>query len=215
MSRRYAQYCGLAHGLEIVGERWSALVVRELTLGARRYSDLRDGLPGIATNVLAERLKHLEAEGIIVRETMPPPAASTVYRLTEDGEALAEALLPLTRWGAQRLDGPGADHVRAEWLAYGLRAQFEPDQARGVHDVYEFHVDDVVFQARVDDGALNISFGEAPQPDLTIVTDAVSLMGVGRGERPDPARYHVTQHTSGAARRSGDVFGVHFATPAA
>jgi DNA-binding HxlR family transcriptional regulator len=213
MGRRYRQYCGLAHALEIVGERWSGLIVRDLTLGPQRYSDLRDGLPGVATNVLAERLKHLEAQGIIIRKSLPPPAASTVYQLTDDGRALADALMPLAQWGVQRLEAPGADLVRPEWLAFGLRAQFEPENARGVHDVYEFHVDDTVFHARVDDGTLTIARGAAPgPPDLTIVTDASSLMGIGRGIRPDPARYVVTQHRAGAARRSADVFGVHFRT---
>ncbi|MDQ1520207.1 MAG: hypothetical protein QOI55_1280 [Actinomycetota bacterium] len=215
MRRRYRQYCGLAHALEVVGERWSGLIVRDLTLGPQRYSDLRDGLPGVATNMLAERLKHLESEGIIARTTLPPPAAATVYALTDDGQRLADALMPLAHWGVQRLEAPGSDLVRAEWLAFGLRAQFDPDRARGVHDVYEFHVDDAVFHARVDDGTLTVARGVAPgAPDLTIVTDASSLMGVGRGKRPDPAHYQVTEHSAGAARRSAEVFGVRYRTRA-
>src|SRR3954463_9806931 len=131
MGRRYQQFCGLAHALEIVGERWSGLIVRELMLGPRRYSDLRDGLPGIATNVLAERLKHLEAEGIVSRDVLPAPAGSTVYQLTDDGRAFAESLLPLARWGSRRLEESGDDHVRGEWLTLGLAAPVRPHPRAG------------------------------------------------------------------------------------
>jgi len=147
----------------------------------------------------------------VTRELLPPPAASTVYALTADGQALAEALLPLARWGLPRLEAGGTEVVKPEWLLFGLRAMFEPAAARGVHDVYEYRVDGEVFHARVDDGTLTIKWGAPDAPDLTIETDARSLMGVGRGERPDRARYHVTEHTTGAARRSAAVFGVRFA----
>src|SRR3954465_12520182 len=100
---RYDQFCGLASALDVVGERWTPLLVRDLALGPQRYSDLLAGLPGIGTNLLADRLPQLEAEGVVRRSPPPPPAASTVYELTDSGRELAEAMLPLAVWGARRL----------------------------------------------------------------------------------------------------------------
>src|SRR3954453_11339680 len=101
--RRYGQYCSLAYALDVVGERWTLLIVRDLLLGPKRFTDLLDGLPGIGRNLLAARLRHLEAEGVVRRSVLPPPAASRVYELTEDGIELGLALAPLSRWGAKRM----------------------------------------------------------------------------------------------------------------
>src|SRR3712207_1800042 len=92
-SRSYKQYCGLAYALDIVGERWTLLIIRELIAGPRRFKDLMDGLPGISTNLLSERLKSLEQQGMLRRRTLPPPAGSTVYELTETGHGLEQTLL--------------------------------------------------------------------------------------------------------------------------
>src|SRR3954465_11742396 len=100
---RYDQFCGLASALDVVGERWTLLLVRDLALGPQRYSDLLAGLPGMGTGLLAERLKHLETEGIVRRSMLPPPAAVAVYELTDDGKDLSEAILPLAMWGARHL----------------------------------------------------------------------------------------------------------------
>src|ERR671934_3026448 len=98
--RSYGQYCSLAKTLDVVGDRWTLLIVRELLLrGASRYTDLRNGLPGIATNLLAERLRELERAGIVAREKAPPPIATTLFRLTPRGEQLRPVLEGLTRWG--------------------------------------------------------------------------------------------------------------------
>src|SRR3954454_6134645 len=98
--RSYGQYCGLAKALDVVGDRWSLLIVRELLLrDACRYTDIRDGLPGIATNLLADRLRDLEEAGVVAREEAPPPVATTLYRLTARGEELRAALTALGRWG--------------------------------------------------------------------------------------------------------------------
>src|SRR3954453_5510820 len=99
--RKYDQGCGSARALELVGDRWALLVVRELLLGPKRFTDLRDGLPGIGPNVLSQRLKELEEIGVLRREQLPPPAASTVYELTEWGHELEEILVRLGRWGAR------------------------------------------------------------------------------------------------------------------
>src|SRR5438067_3219495 len=100
---RYHQYCGLARALDVVGDRWTLLIVRELVLGPRRFTDLIDGLPGISRNLLTERLRALERDGVVSREELRPPAARQVYELTEDGRRLAEATVPLIAWGAGRL----------------------------------------------------------------------------------------------------------------
>src|SRR3712207_3261653 len=101
--RSYDQFCGLAKALDVLGERWTLLVVRELLLGPKRYSDLLEGLPGIGTNLLAARLKALEASGLVGRRRLPPPAASNVYELTERGRALEPAIFELIRWGLDLL----------------------------------------------------------------------------------------------------------------
>src|SRR5918995_3325809 len=98
--RRYDQYCALARTLDVVGERWTLLLVRELLLGPRRYKDLLAGLPGIGTNLLAERLRHLEEFGLVRRRSLPPPAGSRVYELTELGRGLESVVMELGRWGA-------------------------------------------------------------------------------------------------------------------
>src|SRR5882762_11728947 len=123
--RRYGQFCPLAKALDVVGDRWTLLIVRELSIRPCRYTDLRDGLPGIATNLLADRLKSLEAAGVITAEAVPPPVATTLYRLTERGEALLPALQELANWGAPLLaDADDTDEVRARWLVPAVRRMF-------------------------------------------------------------------------------------------
>src|SRR6266480_4402142 len=115
--RSYGQYCSVAKALDLIGDRWTLLIVRELLLrGACRYTDLRHGLPGIATNLLADRLRDLEENGIVRREDAPPPVASTVFRLTPRGEQLRPALVELGRWGAPLMAEPGDDEAfRSHW----------------------------------------------------------------------------------------------------
>jgi DNA-binding HxlR family transcriptional regulator len=117
--RSYGQYCSLAKALDLIGDRWTILIVRELLLrGACRYTDLRDGLPGIATNLLADRLRELERVGVVEREDAPPPIATTLFRLTPRGEALETALVELGRWGVPLMAEPlASDEFRSHWLA--------------------------------------------------------------------------------------------------
>src|SRR5262245_63048394 len=104
--RSYRQYCAVARGLDVVGERWTLLIVRDLLVGPKRYTDLLDGLPGIGTNLLAARLRELEQGGVVRRTVLPPPAGSTVYELTEVGRALEPVVMALGRWGVRFLDNP-------------------------------------------------------------------------------------------------------------
>jgi DNA-binding HxlR family transcriptional regulator len=122
MLRTYRQYCPVAHALDLVGERWSLLVIRELAHGPLRYSDLGDRLTGCSTNVLATRLRGLEAAGVVTRRRLPPPAASMVYELTEAGNGLKPVLAALAHWGARLLGPPGPDvQFQRGWLANALR----------------------------------------------------------------------------------------------
>ena len=120
--RSYDEYCALAKSLDVVGDRWTLLIVRELELrGACRYTDLRNGLPGIATNLLADRLRELERAGVVVREEAPPPVATTLFRLTPRGAELRPVLESLVRWGLPLMaaDNEG-DAVRSHWLAWAI-----------------------------------------------------------------------------------------------
>src|SRR5438876_967890 len=158
MSRKFDQYCPVAHALSLVGERWSLLIVRELLLGPKRYTDLTNGLPGIGTNILAARLRELEEGGIVQKRRLPPPAASTVYELTEYGSGLNEALYALARWGARSIGPPGPDdELYPEWGMNALPALFDAEAARGLTETYSLVVDGDAFTARVVDGALDAS----------------------------------------------------------
>lgn len=122
MSKSYHQYCPVAHALDVVGERWSLLVVRELVHGPQRYTDLLERLPGCGTNVLAARLKSLEREGVVSRRRLPPPAASAVYELTDAGRGLEPVLQALARWGLRTLGPPDAEaELPPGWLPRALR----------------------------------------------------------------------------------------------
>jgi DNA-binding HxlR family transcriptional regulator len=130
--KRYDQYCPIAHALELIGERWSILVVRELMHGPKRYTDLADHLPGIGTNILAARLRDLEACGIIAKRTLPPPAASRVYELTDYGRELKPAMRELALWGARSLGPPTDDEqLFPGWLANAVDVVLAPIAPRG------------------------------------------------------------------------------------
>jgi DNA-binding HxlR family transcriptional regulator len=132
----------MAHALDLVGERWSLLVVLELMHGAKRYSDLADNLPGIGTNILASRLRDLEANGIITRRTLPPPAASRVYELTDYGQELRPAMRELAIWGARSLGPPTVDDELFEgWLANAVDIVLAPMAPQGR---FEFRAGDDV-----------------------------------------------------------------------
>jgi DNA-binding HxlR family transcriptional regulator len=179
--RSYGQGCGTAYALDLVGDRWALLVVRELVFGPKRFTDLRDGLPGIGPNVLSQRLKELEDVGVVRRRVLPPPAGSTVYELTEWGAELEEVLVQLGRWGARSPDLPSDLETQAEWVLLGLRAIYDPD-GDPPPAVYELHLGDEVFWARVrDDGSFRVGRGAPTDPDLVITTDAETVAGMMRG----------------------------------
>ena len=175
--RSYNQYCGVARALDLVGERWALLIVRELVLGPKRFTDLREGLPGVATNVLSNRLRQLERDGIVGRRRLPPPAPAQVYELTEYGRELVPIMLALGRWGASTM-GPRttAQSIRSEWLAVALKAFFDSESARGLSAAIGLDLDGARFTIQVDDGRLEITPGDGMPVDLSIVSDAELLI---------------------------------------
>jgi DNA-binding HxlR family transcriptional regulator len=181
MSRTYDQYCPVARALELVGERWTLLVARELLLGPRRFTDLMAGLPGISANVLAGRLKDLEEEGLVARRTLPPPAASAVYDLTPEAAGLVSVLAAMAEWGMTMLGEPRADEeVRGEWLVLGLAVTAPaPDVVDGT--TYELHIDGEVLHVQVRDGNLQPHQGPADDPDAVLTMDATALGDVSSG----------------------------------
>ena len=164
--KRYDQYCPVAHALELIGERWSLLVVRELMHGPKRYTDLVDHLPGIGTNILASRLRDLEACGIVAKRTLPPPAASRVYELTDYGRELKSVMRELALWGARSLGPPTDDaELFPGWLANAVDVVLAPLAPRGR---FEFRCGDDV--ASLVDGEAQAEAIE--EPDVVVTGDA-------------------------------------------
>lgn len=170
--RSYNQYCALARALDVVGERWTLLVIRELLLGPKRYKDLLAGLPGIGTNLLADRLRNLEELGLAARRVLPPPAGSTVYELSEAGRALEPAVLELGRWGARFLGEPRLDDaMQPGWFFVSIRATFRPELAAQLDESYEFRIGPETFGVRIREGQLSVGQGAAEAPDVVASTD--------------------------------------------
>jgi DNA-binding HxlR family transcriptional regulator len=169
MAKRYDQYCAIAHALELVGERWSLLIVRELLTGPKRYTDLSGNLPRIGTNVLAARLKELEAGGILTKRRLPPPTPAQVYELTPYGESLRPVMRELALWGIRSLGAPEDDDEFAPgWLQGALDTVFAPMAPDGS---FEFRIGDEV--ASLVDGQARA--GAAEQPDVVVESDRKSF----------------------------------------
>ena len=189
MTREYGQYCGLSHALDLIGGRWTLMIVRELLVGPKRYSELENGLPGIPTNVLSARLRELEEHGLVERRLLPRPANSVVYELTDYGRELEEPLLRLGHWGAKSLPTPTSkDFLGNSTVVLGLRAMFHPEAARGVHLSFEVPVRDFVVQGKIEDGQLVVPSPCPHAPDLSIQGDPTAMMDLfHRREEPKTA----------------------------
>ncbi|MGW4398992.1 winged helix-turn-helix transcriptional regulator [Amycolatopsis nivea] len=177
--RQYRQYCGLAAALDTVGERWTLLIVRELLLGPRRYTELLADLPGIGTNLLADRLKKLSGAGIVERSET---GTGHAYRLGPLGEQLREPVLALSKWGIGLLGEPSADMVtRPHWALLAVQSMADANRLPEVSETYEFQVDDETFHLTADHGALTTARGPAETPVLSIRTDATTFVRIGAG----------------------------------
>jgi DNA-binding HxlR family transcriptional regulator len=182
--RSYDQFCGAARALDIVGDRWTLLIVRELlTQGPCRYTDLRDGLPGIASNLLAERLRELERNGIITREDAPPPIATTLFRLTPRGEALRPVLEALGQWGAPLLSDLGESAAfRSHWLALPLERRLRGIARSGPPVTIEVHTGDHAMLIETRGKDVRVRPGSAPNADATLRGSPALIIGLMSGE---------------------------------
>jgi DNA-binding HxlR family transcriptional regulator len=183
-TRTYGQMCPIARSLDVVGERWSLLIVRELLLGPKRFKDLLEELPAMGPNRLSDRLKHLEADGVVAKATLPPPGEAQVYVLTELGEGLREPVVALARWGAalpidDRLDPATA---RGALLALVRCRGVDPALIEGVNETYDFKVGDERFHILVHGGVALPRSGPAPvAADVTVECDLRTLVMLDAG----------------------------------
>lgn len=200
MVRSYQEDDVLASTLDVIGERWTLLIVRDLLLGPRRFTDLAKGLPRLSRNLLTARLRRLQAEGIIQQRELPAPAAAQVYELTDDGWDLARAVAPLALWGVRRLDPNRALEIfRATTFALGMVAFANVQAAADVHEVCQFDVDGHSFHIEIADGRIRPYDGPATRPDVVITTDAQTCLAIMRAElQPSEAA------AAGRMRAEGD-----------
>ena len=190
--RSYNQICTLAATLDLIGERWTLLIVRDLGFGPRRYGELLAGLPGVGEGLLAQRLRHLEANDIVERR-FSSTANAVVYELTERGQELFEALLPLARWGVGLV--PDLAGARADHVVLTLRSRLDPAQTVGVHETYELLIEDEPYTIVADDGELHIERGPATDPAVrvSLSLDTALLLGTRQMSLTDARRQGLTK----------------------
>jgi DNA-binding HxlR family transcriptional regulator len=173
--RTYGDGCGIAHALDLVGERWALLVVRELLLGPKRFTDLRDGLPNASPNVLSQRLRELEQAGIVRRRKLPPPAATWVYELTDWGRELKPVAISLGTWALRSPTFPEDAPVGTDSVILALGTFFDAGAARDLTASYELRLGENTFAVRVADGEIDVDRTAAEEPDAVIETEAATL----------------------------------------
>jgi DNA-binding HxlR family transcriptional regulator/putative sterol carrier protein len=181
--RTYGDGCAIARALDVVGERWALLVVRELLLGPKRYTDLRRGLPNASPNVLSQRLRELERAGVVRRRKLPPPAGSHVFELTEWGRELEGIVISLGHWGARSPWPPSDAPIGTDSMILALRSRFDPSGARGLRAVYDLRLGEDHFRIEVADDEIEAARGDADPADATIDTDPDTLGAVLWGGR--------------------------------
>ncbi len=184
--RSYGQYCSVAKALDVIGERWTLLIVRELLLrGACRYTDLRDGLPGIATNLLADRLRDLEAAGLVLREEAPPPIATGLFRLTERGAALAPVVRAIGAWGTPFMEKTErGDEFRPHWLALPASLYLKDHRPEGPPLAIQVTLADRAAVIEALGGTIRVRPGTTPAPDATLAGPPAAVLGVIAGRIP-------------------------------
>ena len=212
MPRRYNQFCALARALDVVGERWTLLIVRELLLGPRRFTELLAALPGMGRNLLAARLRELEEAGVLER-------AERGYRLTARGQALRESVFALTRWEMEEMRAPAAgDERRPGWYALAMWAAFRPEAAPR-DETYELRVGGETFHLEIRGGDAVARRGPAPAPAATLATDLEAFLAIVTGLWPvEEAVEAGRARASGsraALRRCLRCFGLPVPAPAA
>ena len=190
--RRYDDGCAAAHALDLVGERWALLIVRELLLGPRRFSDLRQVLCGISPNVLSQRLVDMESSGILRRRELPPPAACRVYELTPWGAQLEPVLMELLKWGVRSADFERGRPLTADAMALSFKAMFDPSLATGFTGRILLVMQRHAYHLAIAEGRLAVARGDPPdsrtgaggQADAALYADPVAVLGLAYGKRP-------------------------------
>jgi DNA-binding HxlR family transcriptional regulator len=195
-SRTIEDGCGIAHSQELLGQRWALLVIRELLLGPKRFTDLRAGIPDISPNVLGQRLRELEDSGIVRRRKLAPPAATQVYELTEWGRELEPAVLALGQWASRAPSFPLGAAMGPDSLVLALKTAFQPEKAGGMEGSYELRLgkEEIPFRVEISGGRLEAARGELDAPDATIRSDPNTIAGIVFGGK-----------RLGKALQSGDV----------
>lgn len=198
--RSYRDLCGIARALDLVGERWALLVVRELLFGPKRFADLHRRLPGLSQNVLTQRLRELQSCGLVIRRRALPPGTGLVYALTDQGRALEPVLLALGRWGSPLPPLPGwSGELSPDALVLALRTTFDPVAAGDLSCSVQLHLPGDAFHLVVDDGVLNAARGEAPaDADLTTGVRTIQSLVFDGQDFDEVIR-------SGAATADGDT----------
>jgi DNA-binding HxlR family transcriptional regulator len=218
--RTYNQYCGLASALDVVGERWTLLIVRELLMGPRRYVDLLADLPALGTNLLAERLRFLVERGVVEQVDLHGTGSRMAYRLTPVGQQLRPLVAGLARWGMGFVgEKSESDTVRPHWGFLAVEAMLRPERATGIDECYEFRVDDHVYHVEVRDRVPRAVKGPAVEPAMVATTDAATFVQIGSG-RLTPLAAMVTGRLSlvgepDAVLRCCDLLGLDAGVPSA
>jgi DNA-binding HxlR family transcriptional regulator len=183
VKRSYDDGCANAHALDLIGERWALLVLRELMLGPKRFTDIRAGLPGISPNVLTQRLDELEEASLVVRRKLPPPASVWVYDLTEWGRGLEPVMQAIGRWAARSPHMRPGLPMSVSSVVLSLRTMFSPAAAKGLKGTIEIRLREQAFAATLRDGRMELVAGAATSPDAVVEADPDSLSGVIYGGR--------------------------------
>ncbi len=181
--RRYDEACAAAHALDLVGERWALLVMRELVFGPRRFSDLRTSLPGISANVLTQRLEGLEAAGVVRRRRLPPPASAQVYELTEWGRESEPIFMALGRWAARSPAHDPTLPLSAASLLLSLRTMFDPERAEGIEARIGLRLGEETFLCRLDGGRIEVAAGPLDGADAVLAGPVAAVAGAIYGGR--------------------------------
>jgi DNA-binding HxlR family transcriptional regulator/putative sterol carrier protein len=181
--RSYEDGCATAHALDLIGERWALLIVRELILGPKRFTDLRAGLPSISPNVLTQRLEELEQGGILLRRKLPPPAAAWVYELTEWGMQLENVIMALGRWGARSPQLMQGHPLSTDAVVLSFRTMFDSDSAADLDARLELRIGEDRFHAEIANGEMQLHRGPSARPDAVIEASADALVAVAYGGR--------------------------------
>lgn len=196
--RRYGQYCGFARALEIVGERWALMIVRDLLVGPKRFGEIQRGLPGIPANILTTRLNELEVAGVVERRVLERPLRGVVYALTPAGLELEEPVVALGRWGAKRLGDPReGETITEDSIASALIATFRSNEARGANVTYVLKLGEIAVGAQVRRGKLTVERGGIDDPDLVIETGPAMRALLAREITPKEALDKRLVHVTG------------------